>query len=45
MKGYGVQLYNQHQEKPLKDYNINFDYYIKEANQIIAQFENKLSLF
>lgn len=43
----GVQLYNNHIEQPLKDYNINYSFYLAQVNKIIAELErlNQITLF
>ena len=39
-------IFNQYVEKPMKDYDINYKFYIAECNKIIDQIEDKqLSLF
>jgi len=44
--GFIVTPFNKFIEKPMKDYNINYQFYIKECNKIIDNIENKqLSLF
>lgn len=47
LKGYGVQLYNNHKEQEIKDYNIDYSYYLKEVNDMISNLENRnqLTLF
>lgn len=41
-----VILYNQFEDKPISDYNINYIYYIKECEKIVNELEPKqLSLF
>jgi hypothetical protein len=45
-KGYQVTIFNKYIEKPFKDYNINYDFYIKECMKIIELIESKqLTLF
>lgn len=39
LKGYGVQLFNEYEEKPIEDYNIQYEYYLKQANEIIRKLE------
>lgn len=34
-KGYEVEIFNKYIEKDIKEYNINYSFYIKEANKII----------
>lgn len=43
----GVMLYNNHVEKPLKDYSINYSFYLAQVNKLIAELErlNQLQLF
>ena len=44
--GYIGTYFNNYYEKDMKDYNINYQYYIKECNKIINQIEStQLSLF
>lgn len=44
--GYTVTLFNNYIEKPMSDYNINYNFYISEVNKIKNSIENKqLSLF
>ncbi len=47
LKGFGVQLYNNHIEQPIQNYNINYSFYLKQVNDIISEIErkNQLSLF
>jgi hypothetical protein len=45
-KGSIITLFNKYFEKPMKDYNINYNYYISECNKIIDVIEDKqLTLF
>jgi hypothetical protein len=45
-KGYQVTIFNKYVEMDMKDYNINYNYYIKEAQKEINNIEDKqLSLF
>lgn len=44
--GFVTTPFNKFEEKPIKDYNINYQFYIKECNKIIDKIENKqLTLF
>jgi len=44
--GYSSILFNKYIEKPIQEYNINYQFYISECNKIINQIESKqLSLF
>ena len=44
--GFVTTLFNKYIEKPMEEYNINYQFYIKECNKIINQIEDKqLSLF
>ena len=44
--GYITTLFNKFEEKEMKEYNINYNFYISEANKIIDIIEDKqLSLF
>lgn len=47
LKGWGVQLYNVHEKKPIQEYNINYSFYISEAKKWINQIQNnnQLKLF
>jgi hypothetical protein len=45
-KGWLVTIFNKYIQKSMKDYNINYQYYINECNKIIDTIENKqLTLF
>ena len=41
LKGYGVMIMNEYEEKPMSDYNIQYEYYLKQANEIIDKLEPK----
>ena len=44
--GFITTLFNRYEEKPMKDYNINYQFYIMECNKIIDLIESKqLTLF
>lgn len=44
--GYSVTLFNEYVEKPMKDYNINYNFYIAETNKILyAISTGQLTLF
>lgn len=45
--GFSVTLFNKYIEKPIKDYNINYNFYISEVNKIKNVIEDygQLSLF
>lgn len=45
LKDTGVMLFNEYEEKPMKDYNINYDFYIEKASSIIHKIIEKPSLF
>ena len=46
ISGYGVELFNDYIEKPIKEYNIDYSYYISETRKIIEEMEPKqLTLF
>jgi len=48
MKGWGVCLYNEHQDKDISTYDINYTYYIHECNKIIQALQiekEQLTLF
>lgn len=45
-KGYQVSIFNDFVDKKWEDYNINYNFYIKEAMKIVNEIEDKqLSLF
>jgi hypothetical protein len=41
LKGYGVQLFNIFEDKPMSEYNINYDWYIMKCREIIEELEPK----
>jgi hypothetical protein len=44
--GFVTTLFNKYIEKPMRDYDINYQFYIMECNKIINQIENnQLTLF
>ena len=44
--GFVTALFNKYIEKPMEDYNINYQFYIMQCNKIINQIEDKqLTLF
>lgn len=44
--GYSATLFNVYEEKPMKEYNINYNFYIAEANKIKnAVSDGQLTLF
>lgn len=44
--GYSVTLFNNYIKKDIKDYNINYNFYISEANKIKnSVFDGQLNLF
>ena len=46
LKDSGVKIFNKYVKKDMKDYNINYDYYLREINKIIREIEpEQLSLF
>ena len=46
LKGYGVQIINEYEDKPMADYNIQYEYYIKQANEILRKLEpEQMTLF
>jgi hypothetical protein len=45
LKGFAVQLYNQHIEKPMSEYDIDYSYYIAECYKIINDLKPKQKLF
>lgn len=44
LKGYGVTLFNEYEEKPMVDYNIQYEYYIRQATEIIEKLEPRQQL-
>ena len=45
-KGWITTIMNKFIDKPIKEYNINYQYYISECNKIIDVIEDKqLTLF
>lgn len=45
-KGYLVTIFNKYEEKPIKDYNLDYSFYIKECYKIIHSIEKtQLNLF
>jgi len=46
LKGFGVELYNNHIEKPFKEYKVNTQYYISKTREILFELEpNQVNLF
>lgn len=47
LKGWGVQIYNLHEEKEFEDYKIDYTYYLSEINKVISELHrhNQLKLF
>lgn len=47
LKGWGVQIFNNYEEKSFIDYKIDYTYYLSEINKIISELEhhNQLTLF
>ena len=48
LKGFGVELFNKYEKKEMKDYRINYNYYISETKKILDIVESKqlsLNLF
>ena len=44
--GFSVTLFNKYEEKPMEEYNLNYQFYIREANKIKdAVVDRQLSLF
>jgi len=39
LKGFGVQLFNEYEERPIKQYDIDYRYYIHACNKVIALLE------
>lgn len=44
LKGFGVQLYNKHEEQPFENYKIDYGFYLKMVNDKISELENKNQL-
>lgn len=40
LKDGGVQIYNNHEEKPFKDYKLDERFYLSKINSIISELEN-----
>lgn len=40
LKGWGVMLYNKHEEKPFEEYGVNLSYYLSQTNNLIAQLQS-----
>lgn len=46
LKGFAVQIFNKFEQKEMKDYHINYNYYISETKAILHEVESKqLDLF
>jgi len=46
LKGWGVEIYNNHTKKPLKEYNLDMRFYLSQINKLIFELEsNKTTLF
>lgn len=46
LSGFGVQIFNKYEKKEMKDYNINYTYYISKAKEIVNEMEpQQLTLF
>lgn len=46
LSGWATKPFNVYEEKPMKDYNINYDYFINECEKIINEIKPKqLTLF
>jgi hypothetical protein len=44
--GFSATLFNKYEEKPMEEYNLNYQFYIREANKIKdAVVDRQLSLF
>lgn len=39
LKGWGVEIYNNHVSKPISEYNIDYRFYISETRKIISEIE------
>jgi hypothetical protein len=46
LKDWGVQIYNNHVDKPITEYNIDYRFYIHQVNKVIQEIElpNKIQL-
>lgn len=40
LKGFPIQIYNKHEEKPFEEYNVYLPYYIQKIEKIINVFDN-----
>lgn len=40
LKGFGVQIYNNHVDQNISKYNIDYSYYLKQVNTIISDIKN-----
>jgi len=47
LKGWGVEIYNNHVERPISTYNLDMRFYLKEINKTINELEHgsQLTLF
>lgn len=41
LKGFSVNLFNDYEEREMKDYHINYDYYISQTKSLINDLESK----
>lgn len=44
LKGYGVQIFNNYEQKDWEDYQIDYNYYLKKIKQIILEIKNNNQL-
>jgi hypothetical protein len=47
MKGYGVSIYNNHEERKMEEYDIDYKFYVSKVKNIIKELNsnNQLNLF
>lgn len=45
LSGFPVTIFNDYEEKPMAEYNINYTYYISEAKKLIILLESSPTLF
>jgi len=46
LKGYGVTIFNNFEKRDMKDYLIDYNFYISETNKLMNELKsNQLNLF
>jgi hypothetical protein len=47
MKGHGVSIYNNHEERKMEEYDIDYKFYVSKVKNIIKELNsnNQLNLF